>query len=208
MVTGDTGRLSEDLHFTSLGIPEDPEGILRDSFERDHHGVRFSVVSPYRTARRNWACRVGYRHEWDVGEFRLEISYREKTFLAPRLWAALPQPSFDALPFAPPEIPCLRVEESMAEKLRAIQQRATERDLYDATRYGRKGFDEALVRLLAVAKLWNDREGFRARTRSRAHFPEADRTGPISSVSSGAPDGEIGIGRRRRPVVASDSSAR
>ncbi len=160
MVTGDVGRLSEDLDFTNLGLPEDPEEVLRSGFGTEHHGVTFSIVEPYRTARKNWACRVGYRHAWDEGEFRLEISYREAPFLPPRIWAPLSQPYFAALPFEPPEISCLRVEESLGEKLRAIQQRATERDLYDATRYARKGFDGALVRLLAVGKLWNDREGF------------------------------------------------
>jgi predicted nucleotidyltransferase component of viral defense system len=181
MVTGDVGRLSEDLDFTSLGLPEDPESVLRDGFEPVHHGVQFSIVQPYRTARKNWGCRVGYRHEWDEGEFRLEISYREAPFLAPRTWAPLPQPYFTALPFVPPEIPCLRVEESLAEKLRAIQQRATERDLYDATRYARKGFDETLVRLLAVGKLWNDREGLdperilRTLSEGRREWPDLAR---------------------------------
>ncbi|MGA7923291.1 MAG: nucleotidyl transferase AbiEii/AbiGii toxin family protein [Thermoplasmata archaeon] len=181
MVTGDVGRLSEDLDFTNLGLPDDPEGVLRECFEKGHHGVQFSIVEPYRTARKNWACRVGYEHAWDAGEFRLEISYREALFLPPRSWAPLPQPYFAVLPFRPPPIPCLRVEESLAEKLRAIQQRATERDLYDATRYGRKGFDEALVRLLAVGKLWNDREGFdpekilRTLAQGRREWPDLER---------------------------------
>ncbi|MGC2035149.1 MAG: nucleotidyl transferase AbiEii/AbiGii toxin family protein [Thermoplasmata archaeon] len=181
MVTGDAGRLSEDLDFTNRGLPEDPESVLRQSFENAHYGVSFSVVGPYRTARRNWACRVGYRHEWDEGEFRLEISYREVPFLPPRVWAPLPQPYFADLPFVPPEIPCLRVEESLAEKLRAIQQRATERDLYDATRYGRKGFDEALVRLLAVGKRWTARAGLDPErilgtlSRGRRDWPDLER---------------------------------
>ncbi|HEV2317643.1 MAG TPA: nucleotidyl transferase AbiEii/AbiGii toxin family protein [Thermoplasmata archaeon] len=188
MVTGDVGRLSEDLDFTNAGLPEDPEPPLGTCFADAHHGVQFSIVEPYRTARRNWACRVGYRHAWDEGEFRLEISYREPTFLPARRWAPLPQPYFTALPFRPPEIPCLRVEESLAEKLRAIQQRATERDLYDAARYGRKGFDEPLVRLLAVGKLWNDREAF-----------EPDRI--LTTLARGRrewPDLERLIGRARR----------
>ncbi|MCI4367037.1 MAG: nucleotidyl transferase AbiEii/AbiGii toxin family protein [Thermoplasmata archaeon] len=160
MVTGDAGRLSEDLDFTNGSLPEDPEEILTRTFGAPHHGVQFSVRSPYRTARKNWACRIGYAHAWDEGEFRLEISYRESTFLPPRRWTPVDQQYFSALPFPPPTIPSLRLEEAAAEKLRAIQQRATERDMYDAVRYGRKGFDEGLVRLLAVAKLWNDRERF------------------------------------------------
>lgn len=181
MVTGDVGRLSEDLDFTNAGLPEDPESVLATAFEPEFHGVQFSVQEPYRTARRNWACRVSYRHEWDEGQFRLEISYRESPFLPARQWTPLPQPYFGALPFALPQIPCLRVEESLAEKLRAIQQRATERDLYDATRYAKKGFDESLVRTLAVAKLWNDREAFdpdrivRTLAVGRREWPDLER---------------------------------
>jgi predicted nucleotidyltransferase component of viral defense system len=160
MVTGDTGRLSEDLDFTNAGLPEDPQQILDEAFSSPFYGVRFRVVDPYRTAQRNWACRVAYAHEWDDGQFRLEISYRESPFLPAPRWRPLEQPYFSALPFPPPEISSLRREEAIAEKLRAIQQRATERDLYDAIRYGQKGFDQELVRLLAVGKLWNDREAF------------------------------------------------
>jgi len=181
MVTGDVGRLSEDLDFTNRDLPEDPLESFQKAFDRPHHDVRFEIRDPYRTERRTWGCQVGYTHEWDAGTFRLEISYRETPFLHPRRWAPLPQPYFRALPFVPPEIPCLRVEEALAEKLRAIQQRATERDLYDAMRYGRKGFDEELVRLLAVAKLWNAREAFdptrilRTLSEGRREWPDLER---------------------------------
>jgi len=160
MVTGDTGRLSEDLDFTNLSLPVDPEPVLTEAFSEPRHGITFRVHDPYRTEGRNWACSVRYAHEWDDGQFRLEVSYREPTMLPPRRWSPSVQTYFKALPFVPPEIPCLRLEEGLAEKLRAIQQRATERDLYDAVRYAKKGFDEPLVRLLAVAKLWSAREGF------------------------------------------------
>jgi predicted nucleotidyltransferase component of viral defense system len=181
MVTGDAGRLSEDLDFTNSGLPDEPEDLLRAAVAQPHHGVKFSIRDPYRTARRNWACRIGYAHEWDEGEFRFEVSYREPTFLPARRWAPVEQPYFRALPFPPPTIPSMRVEEAMAEKLRAIQQRGTERDLYDAIRYAKRGFDADLVRLLAVAKLWNDREAFdpdrvlRTLAEGRREWPDLDR---------------------------------
>jgi predicted nucleotidyltransferase component of viral defense system len=162
--------------------------VFDAAFARPHRGVRFRLEEPYTTARRNWACGVGYEHEWDAGRFRLEISYRERPFLPPRRWRPLPQLYFDALPFVPPEIPSLRLEEAIAEKLRAIQERGTERDLYDAWRYARKGFNEGLVRLLAVAKLWNDRETF-----------DPDRI--LQTLEAGRrtwPDLERLIGRARR----------
>ena len=181
MVTGDAGRLSEDLDFTNHGLPEDPQPLLDAAFASPHFGVQFRVVEPYRTAARNWACGVAYSHEWDQGQFRFEISYRESVFLPPALWRPIPQLYFSALPFPAPEIPSLRLEEAIAEKLRAIQQRATERDLYDAARYGQKGFDQELVRLLAVAKLWNDRQPFdpeavlRTLSEGRKDWPDLDR---------------------------------
>lgn len=181
MVTGDAGRLSEDLDFTNRGLPEDPQPVLEAAFRERHYGVQFRIADPYRTAQRNWACSVDYDHEWDEGRFRLEISYRESPFLPPRRWRPLPQVYFSSLPFPAPEIPCLQREEAIAEKLRAIQQRATERDLYDATRYGRKGFDQPLVRLLAAGKLWNDREALdpdrilRALAEGRREWPDLER---------------------------------
>jgi predicted nucleotidyltransferase component of viral defense system len=181
MVTGDVGRLSEDLDFTNRGLPDDPEPELAAAFTTDHYDVRFRIFEPYRTSRGSWACQVRYSHEWDAGQFRLEISYRETPFLPPQTWAPVEQPYFKALPFTPPEIPSLRVEEALAEKLRAIQQRATERDLYDAVRYGSRGFQPELVRLLAVAKLWNDREAFdpdrvlRTLMEGRREWPDLER---------------------------------
>jgi predicted nucleotidyltransferase component of viral defense system len=181
MVTGDVGRLSEDLDFTNGSLPDDPLPLLRAAFARPHHGVQFHIEDVYRTALQNRGCEVSYDHAWDAGTFRLEVSYRESPFLPPRRWAPLPQDYFRDLPFVPPEIPCLRVEEALAEKLRALQQRATERDLYDAIRYAKKGFNSDLVRLLAVAKLWNDRQGFdpdrilRILTEGRRDWPDLDR---------------------------------
>lgn len=181
MVTGDAGRLSEDLDFTNGGLPEDPQPLLDEAFSSPHFGVQFRVAEPYRTAARNWACAVDYAHEWDQGRFRFEISYREPVFLPPAHWRPVPQLYFSALPFPAPEIPSLQLEEAIAEKLRAIQQRATERDLYDAARYGQKGFDQELVRLLAAAKLWNDRQGLSpdqilgTLQEGRKEWPDLDR---------------------------------
>lgn len=49
MVTGDTGRLSEDLDFTNNGLPPDPEDLLRAAFSTPRHGVTFAVEEPFQT---------------------------------------------------------------------------------------------------------------------------------------------------------------
>ncbi len=110
MVTGDVGRLSEDLDFTNAGRPDDPRPPIEAAFAAARHGAASDVVAPYRTERRNWGCEVGYRHEWDRGTFRLQVSYREAPFLPPARWSPLPQPYFRSSPFPMFEIASLRVE--------------------------------------------------------------------------------------------------
>lgn len=160
MLLGNDGRFSEDLDFTNHGLEQDPEAAVGAAFEGPHHGVAFDIVDPYETDQGNWACTVTYQHDWADGQFKLEISSREQAFLDPEPKEPIDQIYFGALPFEPPVVPCMRREEAIAEKLRAVQQRTTERDLYDVIQYARKGFDEDLVRLLAVGKLWNDRQKF------------------------------------------------
>ncbi|HLF06266.1 MAG TPA: nucleotidyl transferase AbiEii/AbiGii toxin family protein [Thermoplasmata archaeon] len=160
MLLGSAGRLSEDLDFTANGLRKDPEVPVSRAFGEEANGVRFRIEDPYRTSRGNWACSVKYSHHWDEGQFQLEISYRERPSLPVESRAPIPQAYFEKLEFTPPPVPCLRVEEALAEKLRAAQQRATERDLFDLTQYAKMKFDERLVRRLAVAKLWNVRERF------------------------------------------------
>jgi predicted nucleotidyltransferase component of viral defense system len=181
MVMGESGRLSEDLDFTNLELPPDPRDRFDVAFAEPHHGVRFTVRDPYRTAPGNWACTVQYDHGWDRGTFLLEIRYRDRPFLPTVLARPASRRWFRALPFALPALRCLRLEESLAEKLRAVQQRATERDLYDLILYATKGFDLPLVRLLTVAKLWSDREEFqptvvlRTLRAGRREWPELER---------------------------------
>ncbi|MFA5860672.1 MAG: nucleotidyl transferase AbiEii/AbiGii toxin family protein [Candidatus Thermoplasmatota archaeon] len=160
MVLGNNGRFSEDLDFTALdGFPDDPRKLFADAFKAPRHGVQFELRSPGFT-QNNFRATVAYKHEWDEGTFTLEVSYRERPFLPVEERALLEQLYFKDLPFKPTTIPCLQLPEALAEKLRATQQRASERDVYDIIEYARKGFKPDLVRLLAVGKLWNAHEAF------------------------------------------------
>lgn len=159
MILGKDGRFSEDLDFTAAGIASDPQPVLAAAFKDPHHGVQFELAKPMFTEN-NWRSSVAYKHEWDEGTFTLEVSYREAPFLPLEKKPLLPQLYFDDLPFKPAAVPCLQLPEALAEKLRATQQRASERDVYDLTRYATKTIREDTVRLLAVAKLWSAHEPF------------------------------------------------
>ncbi len=69
--------------------------------------------------------------------------------------AQLPQDYFRLLPFAAADIPCLALEEVIAEKVRAASQRSKIRDLHDLSELSVRPFNRDLVRGLAVLKLWN-----------------------------------------------------
>ncbi len=159
MILGQDGRFSEDLDFTAAGIPDDPGPVFDAAFQQPHHGVKFELVKPSVTEN-NWRSTVSFKHAWDEGSFTLEVSYREQPFLPVENRAPLDQIYFRELPFTPPVIPCLQMPEALAEKLRATQQRASERDIYDLTRYATKTIPQPLVRLLATAKLWSAHDAF------------------------------------------------
>jgi len=188
MVLGNQGRFSEDLDFTNNGLPGDPTAAFEHAFGHAHHSVRFNVREPYQTQQGNWACSVDYEHDWDGGSFELQVSSRERAFLPSEPRTPVSQVYFAALPFPPPAIPCMQLSEALAEKLRAVHQRAAERDLYDVVQYSRKGFDAQLVRLLTVAKLWNEREAFDA----------AKVVGALEAGRSDWPDLRNLLGRRDR----------
>jgi Nucleotidyl transferase AbiEii toxin, Type IV TA system len=56
---------------------------------------------------------------------------------------------------APAAIPSLAFEEAIAEKIRAASQRSQIRDLHDLSEIADRKFNRALVRFVAVLKLWN-----------------------------------------------------
>jgi predicted nucleotidyltransferase component of viral defense system len=171
IVLGSEGRFSEDLDFTALSTKRTAVDLISGAVKRTHHGVRFALQDPLDNES-SWGSTIEYSHSWNSGSFRLEISYREVPWLPVETREPKDQRYFRDLPFAPPKVQCLRLEEAMAEKVRATQQRCGQRDLYDLIQYSRGGTNKDLVRLLAVVKLWNNRERFDA-----ARILEALRAG-------------------------------
>lgn len=160
MILGKLGRISEDLDFTQNGIPKDPEKPMRKAFAEPFDGIRFRIENVHTTEEGNWACDVPYEHDLGADFFGIEISYRERPFLKPRLSAQLEQSYFPSLTFRPAEVPSLRMVEAIAEKLRALQQRTSERDYFDLMQYAARPFRPEPVRFLAAAKLWSVHQPF------------------------------------------------
>lgn len=160
MILGNQGRFSMDLDYT-LDHPVDGDLLetLLGVFGEGCHGVAFEAQDDNEN-KDGVLLIVRYRHDWDEGTFKLNVSTREPVHLPVTREEPVDQIYFDALPFEPPRPRCMHMVEALAEKLRALQQRDSERDYYDIIQYGRGALPEPLVRYLAAVKLRNVREAF------------------------------------------------
>jgi predicted nucleotidyltransferase component of viral defense system len=164
IVFGSTGRFSEDLDFTlDTDRPEDDvlEQIV-ETFNREHHGIRFSLDDYYKTQDDlSFGGGVHYRHAWnDAGRFHLQVSLRERPTLPAVTLPMKPQAYFRHIEFELFDVRSLEATELIAEKIRAAFQRAKVRDLYDLRCFASTPFDGELLRRLVVLKLWQVRDPF------------------------------------------------
>jgi predicted nucleotidyltransferase component of viral defense system len=143
-------RFSEDLDFTALGELDDAE-LRREVIERleaaaEVSGIDFFVEPPSTSivfdgiGSETLEMRFYFRATLDYGgsprAIRLDITLDEDLYLSPDL-RSISHPYSDAGQLGHVEIPCYRLEEVMAEKLRALlDQRiyAVSRDIYDVSR--------------------------------------------------------------------------
>ncbi len=159
---GGVGRFSEDLDFTLIGY--DLAGLERRflSFIEEARGYGFTLS--FDNLRKSWggsfACDVHYNHEWNRGDFKFEVSLREDPILEVLDRRIKDELYFKYTEFEPFDVPCMQLEEVLAEKIRATYQRATARDVWDLYQYATRPYDRDLVKRLAVIKFWNDESDY------------------------------------------------
>jgi len=158
---GRSGRFSEDLDFTAMGVSDPDDLILTIAGvfdDQTRYGIAFSVqTEDFHVREDRLACgaRIGYVHEWNPSaQFAIDVSLREEPVLGVRTLPLLDDSYFKYLEIELPVVTTLRFEEIVAEKIRATYQRLTVRDVYDLYRFRQKPFDRDLVRTLTVLKLW------------------------------------------------------
>lgn len=161
MVFGPRGRLSTDLDFTRrTDLPlDDLMLMLLDALSQPCHGLefRFDREKDWYLTDEGCAANPVCSHTDNPRgvKIKLQISTREEPVMPVIALAQLPQDYFRLLPFVPADIPCLVLEEVIAEKVRAASQRSKIRDLHDLSELAVRPFNRDLVRGLAVLKLWN-----------------------------------------------------
>lgn len=161
MVFGSRGRLSTDLDFTSRTdiSADDLLLLVMEALEQPYQGIAFRFERDkdiYQTEEGCAANPVCTHAANPKGEkIKIQISQRELPVLAPKLLPQLKLEYFDRLPFQPADLPCLILEEAVAEKIRAASQRSKIRDLHDLFEICNEDINPEMIRAMAVLKLWN-----------------------------------------------------
>lgn len=167
MVFGPGGRLSTDLDFVVRSVdglkPDDLALEIASVFQEDYRAINFQfnlakdLGTTEGSCRANPRCRTSFTPAGHV--IKIEVSFRADPILPTELRPQLAQPYFGELDFVPAPVPCLKLEEAIAEKIRAAFQRPKIRDLHDLQQLKSHGFDTDLVRSLAILKIWESPEG-------------------------------------------------
>lgn len=188
MLFGPRGRLSTDLDFTRRSnIPVDDLMIkMMEALEAPYRGISFGFEKD-----KDWyitedGCSANpvctHAANTKGVKIKLQVSIRESPILPVVASPQIEQPYFQDLDFGPSEIPCLALEEAVAEKIRAASQRSKIRDLHDLSELADRPLNRELIRTIAVRKLWNsgkeglDYERFRARIADGGDYDIADLT--------------------------------
>lgn len=160
MFAGARGRFSTDVDVALRKMTEDRDavaGLVADlsdvtlgpfSFEPSNHGGR-------------WRIRVESELGNPVQTIKLDVG--------PPCWLLPVERTFVEISthqrygFDLPSLPCMSLEEILAEKIARLARTSTARDAYDlcwaATTHPHSGFDRDQVRHLAVLKVWVDNHG-------------------------------------------------
>lgn len=165
IILGTSGRFSMDLDFTALKRRQPDDFVLEmmEVLNCEFHGITFRLEEGWRITQggRSFTVTPEYSHGWNAkGAFDLQVSMREQPTLPVRSVPQIEQKYYKHLEFQPDTIPCLEVHEVIAEKVRALYQRARVRDLFDLYLFGKRPFSKPLVRALVVLKLWQVRDVF------------------------------------------------
>lgn len=103
--------------------------------------------------------------EFGPVNLRIKLDVGAPCWLTPEARGYVSIPIHQQYGFTPPALPCMRLEEIIAEKIARLTRRSTARDAFDlvwlATTSPHSAFDRALVRRLVVLKVWVDNNGLR-----------------------------------------------
>jgi len=198
LYAGNAGRFSLDLDFSTVPIGEDADdalvGLIAAIDGLELGPFHYSVTE----RRGKWT--MNYEHPFGGSTLHSKLDLNPPPWLEPttRGWQPLPVHAQYGMPLLP-ELQVVRLEENIAEKIARLNRATPARDMYDlrwamTTPTVSRSLDLALIRRLAVLKIWVDANGAHAgntwwkpghegpsfdperwlRDRSRGEFDEED----------------------------------
>lgn len=166
LYAGTQGRFSLDLDFSVRDLDGDADTILALLIEAVT-GLHIGPFSYGTTQRRNKTHLQISTDLTPTGALSSKLDVSPPPWLVPirRGWAPLPIHTHYGGPL--PQLTVVRIEENTAEKIARLNRATTARDIYDLVWLRRTyrdhgGLDTALVRRLAVLKIWVDAHGLSA----------------------------------------------
>jgi len=160
LFAGTAGRFSTDIDLAAVDLREDRQELAAVVASESEVSLGPFSFHPHES-RGRWRIVITS----DLGDPEASL----KLDVGPPCWLAPAPRDFVALPthhqygFALPALPCVPLEEIVAEKIARLARTATARDaadlLWAATTSPHSQFDRGLVRALAVLKVWVDNHG-------------------------------------------------
>lgn len=166
LYAGNQGRFSLDLDFAVVNIGTDVETVV-DLLAEEVTGLRIGPFD-YGIRERRGKRILTMSSAWGAsGTLESKLDVNPPPWLEPvtRGWVVMPIHGAYGGPL--PALTVVRLEENVAEKVARLNRTTTARDVYDLVWLWRHfrhdgGLDAALVRRLAVLKIWVDKHGLSA----------------------------------------------
>lgn len=164
LYAGNEGRFSLDLDFAAFGSSAESAGEL---FVEEADRLVIGPFSYGVTERRGkWSITFGSPFI-ENATLASKLDFSPSPWLAPVARGWIPMPVHAQYGFDLPRIATVRIEENIAEKVARLNRTTTARDMYDlrwlmTSSAVAPGIDKALVRRLAVLKIWVDTNGMHA----------------------------------------------
>jgi len=160
---GARGRFSTDLDFSVAGLEDDPVGVK----ELVEEAVDGKEIGPfrYRVLDHRERAHIAYENNLgfdDVGDLKSKLDIGAPPWLPPVMRPWIPLPTHDRYGGPLPDLPTVRLEENVAEKVARLNRRTFARDAFDLVWVMREpgvALDKALTRRLALLKCWVDKNG-------------------------------------------------
>ena len=166
LYAGNEGRFSLDLDFAVAELGQDRD-VAALSFASSVDGLR---IGPFlygiRERRSKWSVTFSSSFV-DEPTLTTKLDFSPAPWLEPVRHGWVPMPIHDRYGDPLPKIKTVRLEENISEKIARLNWTTTARDMYDlawicSQRQFWSELDKALIRRLAVLKIWTDSNGMHA----------------------------------------------